>query len=1372
MRFRAPRGVLTEERRAVLRAHRDQIVEHLRRGEDVTLTSPRGTPRALPAVGSPGGVPAGPGGRVRLRGVACHAYVELAYPELDPARAEEAWNALVARHDMLRAVVHSDGSQVVLPQVPRYRVEVAADPAEVRRELAQRVPRPDRWPLFDLRITRSPEHALLHLSLDLLIVDYASVQILLAEFDSLYADPAAPLPPLEITFRDYVLARRRMTDTARYDRDRAYWLRRMEELPPAPELPLAGAPAGGETGKAALPPPGGGAVPGAVGVAARARRPARRHPVGGAAHRVRRGDRPVEPVPALHPQPARVPAAAPAPRRARSRGRLHLRRTARRGPVRGSAVRRPRRADQRAAPGRPGAPPVHRGGGAGRAVPARRGRARADAGGLHQHPRRGAGRPGRGRVAYAVSQTPQVWIDCQAMPRGETLAVSWDVREGVLPGGLADDAFASFAGLVRRLAEDDDVWGLPGPVELPPAQAERRRRVNDTAGPLPDGLLHQGVVEQALRTPDAVAVQAPGLSLTYAELLARARAVAARLTAEGVRPAEPVAVLMDKGAEQIAGVLGTLLAGAAYLPVDTTQPAARRNTIIGDAGARVVLTQSWLADAAAPPAGCVPVAVDTLPPAPDGPVPASPAAPDDLAYVIYTSGSTGTPKGVMISHRAALNTVQDVNRRFQVTADDAVLGVASLGFDLSVYDVFGLLSAGGRLVLPDAHRRGDPSHWAELIRQTGVTVWNSVPGQMQMLHDYLRSAPEPDLPTLRLALLSGDWIPVTLPGQIRELVPGLRVISLGGATEGAIWSIFHPVAEGDASRPSIPYGTPLTNQSFHVLDAAMRDRPDWTPGELYIGGAGVARGYFADEARTAERFVTHPVTGERLYRTGDLGRYLPDGTIEFLGREDSQVKIRGYRIELAEVEAALVQHPSVAAGAVVVDAAHPAGKRLAAFVEPERRERAERAGDVPGPLIAEAAEAAASAAAPPIDPAALGDLLRALDEAALLVMEGALSRAGLFTDGAGHGAAGHNGTGYGAAGHSLDEVCDALRATARNRHIVRRWLRALTAEGRLGEDAGRYTGRLAADPGALERAWRRVEETERRVNWSPDLVEAMRACGERIDELLSGELDIRALLYPGAPSDAMTAAYRDNLAVHRLNKAVAAAVRAVAERHVGEERLRVLEVGGGVAGTTTELVPVLAEFPVEYTFTDPSQFFLNEAKERFADFPWVRYGRFDLNADPRAQGYLPNSFDVIVCANVLHNATDAAAALARLRELATPGGRLIFMENTDDENRPLLVSMEFMEVMSGPYQDVRAEGGQSFLTDEQWTRLLAEAGAELEACLPGPADPLRATGQRLFVARFKPDRARLTAGELTRHMATRLPEYMVPAHWQVVDALP
>jgi amino acid adenylation domain-containing protein len=430
-------------------------------------------------------------------------------------------------------------------------------------------------------------------------------------------------------------------------------------------------------------------------------------------------------------------------------------------------------------------------------------------------------------------------------------------------------------------------------------------------------------------------VIAPGLELTYGELAARANALGRRIRDLGAKPNELVAVVMEKGWEQVVGVLAVLAAGAAYLPIDPDLPRARRFLLFANAGVRVALTQPHLAEKLEWPEEMarLVVAREDSPSAEEArPFPAVQGA-ADLAYVIYTSGSTGNPKGVMIDHRGALNTVVDVNERYGVTAEDRVLALSSLSFDLSVYDVFGLLAVGGAVVLPEAGKSRDPQHWAELVDRHGVTLWDTVPALMEMLVDY-GEVTGYRAPSLRLVMMSGDWIPLRLPERIRQLSPGVTVYSMGGATEASIWSIFFPIGEIDPSWRSVPYGRAMRNQTFHVLDKDLLHRPVGVPGNLYIGGIGLALGYWGDAEKTASSFLTDPWTGERLYRTGDLGRYFPDGNIEFLGREDFQVKVGGFRIELGEIEAALSRHPGIREALALAVAGERGGRRLIAYVVP------------------------------------------------------------------------------------------------------------------------------------------------------------------------------------------------------------------------------------------------------------------------------------------------------------------------------------------------------------------------------------------------------------------------------------------------------
>ncbi|MEQ4715487.1 amino acid adenylation domain-containing protein [Nonomuraea sp. B19D2] len=1322
IRFRAPRGVLTEERRAALREHKAEIVELLS-GSAVTIAhDPEAGAEPFPLTDVQTAYLLGRQDSFGYGGVACHGYLEIAYPGLDRTRLEEAWNRLIARHDMLRAVISPDGYQQVLPEVPRYQVLEGADAESVREELGHRVYETTAWPLFELRVTGD----VLHISMDSLIADWASAGVLLDELDTLLADPAAELPPLELTFRDYLLAERRLRETPRYHRDREYWHARIDDLPAAPDLPMRAG-----TGDRPRFRRHHARLSAAQWESLRER--ARRHEVtpsaavlsAYAAVLQRWARRPrfslnltlLNRLP-LHPQVDRLVGdftsvsllavedggGVPFAERARSLG----------GRLFDDLDHR-----------------LYSGVEVVREIARRRGREAAlmpvvFTSGIGLGPR---------RTGVGITQTPQVFIDCQVTDGTGGLEVNWDVRQGIFPGGLVDDMFAAMESLLGRLADGDEAWQSSDLVPLPAWQVDERDRANATAAPLPDALLHAEVFAQAARTPDAAAITGPAGTLTYAALVRRAVAVAEALREAGCATGERVAIVMDKGPEQVQAVLGVLLAGGVYLPVDTTQPPLRKEKLLN--GVRLVLTQSWLDH----PAGRTVIDVDALVPGDTLPE-VTPGDPDAPAYVIYTSGSTGDPKGVVITHRAALNTIEDVNRRFAITAGDRVLGLAQLGFDLSVYDIFGPLSIGATLVLPDAARPGDPSHWAHLVAQHEVTVWNSVPAQLQMLANYLETEPVP-IRSLRLALLSGDWIPITLPAQIAALTEGLSLVSLGGATEAAIWSIYHPIDRVDPEWVSIPYGRPLANQGFRVLDGSMRDCPVWVTGELYITGAGLATGYLGDEELTAARFFPHPADGQRLYRTGDLGRYLPGGEIEFLGREDGQVKIRGHRIELGEIEAALLAHPAVGAAAAVVDSE----RALLGFAEPARRAALSRQEDRHDRAAA-AVRRFADAQVPEVTAGQVAEHVRALHEAAHLAMLNALVERGAF------------GTRQDA--HTADEVLRIAHVHEKHHWLVRRWLALLADAGWLASDGGRYTRTGEVDAATVRQAWQRVETQDAAGLCTPGFVRYHLAHVERLHALLADEQNPFELLFPEGRTDVAHAVYRDNAIARYLNHAAAAQLNRIAAGHEGP--LRVLEAGAGTGATSAAAIPMLTGFDVDYYFTDLTPFFLPEAREEFREHPWVRFGLFDLDQDFRAQGLAPNSFDVVLCAGVLNSTIDPAAAVAAAVELLAPGGWLVCTEPTADHPHILLTQGFMMRE--------RPDGGSPLLTRQRWLELIQAAGGQVELCLPEAGHPQSAQGMHVFAARVKTDRQPVTTADLAAFLAERLPPHMVPAHLQVVDELP
>ncbi len=673
--------------------------------------------------------------------MACQTYRELEFEGLDVARFARALQRLIARHDMLRAVVRPNGEQQVLPETPSFPLvvtdfrghdpqQVTAQLQQLRHHLSHYVLPADRWPLFAIRISRLEEQRYrLHISLDFLIGDGASLGIFFQELQDFYQDPERRLEPLTLTFRDYVLAEHVHQDSAGFQRARDYWLERLDTLPPAPELPLVPNHANrsqprfvrrqacleaelwqalkAQSTRRHLTPSGILLAIYAEILATWSKTPRftinltlfNRQPVHPQINEII-GDFTTTVLLAV--DHAATESFAERAQRLQTRLWSDLKHRAFSGVrVLRELVRRQQ-------------------GTSGVVMPVVFTSRLVEQGGSREAtPHAPASEPQSGRFGdnrYGVSQTPQVWLNHHvAEVRGE-LNIAWDAVDELFPAGLLDDMFAAFQTLLRQLATDPDTWQSQTFSLVPSAQLATREAMNATAVPVASDYLHTLFQAQADRQPQHTAVVTATQTLSYGEVERRATHLGHRLRQLGARPNTLIGVVMEKGWEQVVAVLGILQSGAAYLPIDPELPMARQAYLIEHGEVELVLTQSWVEARQSWPAGVVRICVDREDMAGADVAPLQPVQRlTDLAYVIYTSGSTGQPKGVMIDHRGAVNTILDLNQRFAMGPADRVFAISSLSFDLSVYDLFGTLAAGGTIVMPPPSATPDPAHWLSLL---------------------------------------------------------------------------------------------------------------------------------------------------------------------------------------------------------------------------------------------------------------------------------------------------------------------------------------------------------------------------------------------------------------------------------------------------------------------------------------------------------------------------------------------------------------------------------------------------------------------------------------------------------------------------------
>jgi amino acid adenylation domain-containing protein len=1311
-----------------------------------------------------------------LGNVSAHIYLEIETNGLDLNKFTQAWQQLIDRHDMLRAIFLPNGQQQILEHVPPYQITtldlrgqslaiVESQLQEVRQQLSHQMLPYDQWPLFEIRASLlDNERTRLHFSFDLLICDAQSFQVLFGELAQFYQNPEASLPPLELSFRDYVLALNTFKESEIYQKSINYWQKHLTTLPPAPELPLT-------THLASIKHPRFVHRSGRLEPDIWQQLKTRAHQAGltpsgvllaaytevlsfwSKCPRFTINLTLFNRLP-LHPQVNDIigdftsvnllavdnSVQEPFVLKA-NRIQQQLWEDLDNRYVGGITVLRELTRLQ------------------GRASTATMPVVFTSTVDLNTEDDTLTTK--LGEMTHVVTQTPQVWLDHQVQQQAGALLFYWDAIEELFPANLLDDMFHAYCSLLKRLATEEKVWQESALDLLPPTQRAQQAAFNTTDAPIPAGLLHSQFEAQVKVQPDRPAVITPERTLTYAQLSRHSNQVAHRLRALGVHPNQLVAIVMEKGWEQVVAALGILTSGAAYLPIDPTLPQQRLWSLLERGEAKLVLSQWKFHQTLQLPENIQCIYVDTEELATENEQSLKPIqTPEDLAYVIYTSGSTGLPKGVMIDHRGALNTIADINKRFCINSTDQVFALSSLNFDLSVYDIFGTLTAGATIVIPEAAGMKDPAHWLDMIVRHQVTIWNSVPALMQMLVDYASNHSNALSYCLRLVLLSGDWLPLTLPEQIKTLVPGVQVISLGGATEASIWSILYPVETVNPAWKSIPYGRPMTNQRFYVFNEVLKPCPVWVPGQLYIGGIGLAKGYWRDSPKTAASFITHPETGERLYRTGDLGRYLSDGNIEFLGREDFQVKVQGYRIELGEIEETLKKHRSVKA-AVVTAVGEQQSKRLVGYVVPQENPGFQTKLTQLEPSFNQQLLQVLAEIEQPSEQFSklenLANIAQNIDRLSTAYICSALKELGAFN--------------HPQESHAPNSLVHNFKILKRYQNLLGQWLRILEEDALVQyQEDGTFINLKPLPVNSLEELWQEIVNKISRNESMLNLLQYIKSSGENLTAMLKGEVDPLELLFPNGSWEVAENLYQFNPVSAYINSIAQKALKTVMQFWSADKPLRILELGAGTGGTTAFVLPILSPDQTQYTYTDVSTFFINLAKKKFKNYPFIQYKLLDINKPFENQGYESHSFDVVLAANVLHDAHELGETLEYIKSLLAPQGLLLLIEATR-YLRVNAISIGFLEGLSH-FKDERLLENNPFLSIEKWQTILQSTGFSNSVALPQAGFAAEVFGQTVILAQASSFVKPLNKDSLLSFLKENLPEYMIPSTILTLEAIP
>jgi amino acid adenylation domain-containing protein len=1354
--------------------------------------------------------------------VSCHQYVELELDNLDYKKLEAAWNKLILRHEMMRCIILPSGQNQILEKVDHYPIvyrnlyTLNSDEREntlqdIRERMSFQVFDPQQWPLFELSVSQVSERvSRVHLDMDLLVFDIQSFRIIYGELAVLLDSKNVEaryqqLPVLTLSFRDYLLAEKKQEDTISWQQAKNFWINRLETIPNAPELP---------TRKQ-------------VDQQQRAEYRTLDHRLSPTAWKqLRKYANQYGLTPSSVLLTAYTQALALYSKSAEftlnityfNRKNVHEQMMDICGdftslmllPVE-SRAQAVFAHEAKRIQGDMWSALNHRDFN-GIRVMRELGRHRQTGAdsiempvvftsmiGMDFDDPSQADWPLMSKQVFEINQTPQVWIDYQASEYGGALMTRWFVAKNLFESSIIEGIFSVYTQFLEQLANDETQWQQATPdLRLAEDQAlyqqlNNQNRNNKSTQNTQASVLMPELVQQYIHTtPKNTAIIFQEQSLDYGELGRQINRIAHYLLAADLPASTPVAVLMPKQALSIIAALGIQSAGGCYVPINSEYDNTRLEHILTDLQPFAVLSvtatiENILSgiDISALNTQIIDLQTvdlstyDTTPPPPR-------QTEDALAYIIYTSGSTGRPKGVMLDHEKPINTLKALSDTLGITSQDRTLALCACHHDMSIFDSYGILSNGGSVIFPDPAHLYDAEHWLDLIAAHNPTIINAVPSFITLLMD-AQATDHRALPAPRHIMMGGDWIPINLVQRINALWPDCQLHSIGGPTETAIVSTHYPIQRIDPSWTAIPYGKPLANQCCYLLTPDGRDCPAGIVGEICMGDMAISMGYWNDLEMTEKRYRLHTATGKRLFHTGDLGCLRPDGHLDIVGRIDNQINHNGLRIEPGEIESTISQYSDIKE-AVVIQAGQP-HKQLHGFIT-----KATNYVEALHPININNInninnnQKVNNTSANWLRVNTLADQLSRVPPKGFNVDQysarfNAMERLSTWAMLATIQSAGFLQTPQQQA--STTNIAKALNVSKTYQKILLGWIKVLVGDGYLQINA---SGEQALENVSLEIedqlliATDMVLETQQldslREQITVDIEKngtsaeqrlwaLYTQCLDKINQLLTAEFNPLSLMFEDGKTDFAESHYRENIVSQHFNALAGKTASALLQE---KHKIRILEFGAGIGSVTHDILNNLSSSDFSYDFTDISSYFLDNAKEMFSAWPQMRYSHFNINQDPGLQQLVLGSYDLIIGANVLHDAINVHTSIGYLRQLLKPCGHLMLVEGTMNP-RFQMVSLGFVEGLTH-YEDERLKTSLPMISAPLWKQYLQQDGFIDAASFPPKNHPVEKMNYHLIIAENNRQSSHLNTESLQQWLREKLPDSMIPTRWHHLNHMP
>ena len=921
-----------------------------------------------------------------------------------------------------------------------------------------------------------------------------------------------------------------------------------------------------------------------------------------------------------------------------------------------------------------------------------------------------------GKITYMVSQTPGVWLDFQSYMKNGDLVLCWDSVDELFHEKMLDDMLNSLEEQLLRLTEKENWEGKFDVISENQKQVREKELQSILPLNFPDERLYDGFIKNVKENPEKIAIidSETKEEISYMDLYEKSLKIAGYLKENGIKKGEYVGITLPRSSKQIYAIFGILFAGAAYVAIGINQPSERRSKIYEQIGIKFVISDNKTIENCKLDTGEVSLidldkAIDKSLGL-DNPIEVSPF---DSAYIIMTSGTTGVPKGVEIMHTSAINTINDLNEKYSINSNDTLLMVSAIDFDLSVYDIFGILGVGGTLITTNEDNYRNPDEWIRIIEKYKVSVWDSVPILFDMLVT-MAEGEKKNLP-LRIVMLSGDWVAKDLPGRFYKISEKENsiVVAMGGATEASIWSNYLNVPrEIPKDWISIPYGRPLKNQVYRVLDELGRICPNYVKGELLIGGVGVAKCYHGDEDLTNRKYFEED--GLRWYRTGDNGRFWNDGTIEFLGRKDTQVKIKGHRIELGEIEDAISKFDGVKK--VVVDFIEKVNsKNLVAFVKIDK--------DSDNFNTNKCLEKIDTSFIEEVEEICYEDIGAQNKKINNLVAKTIINVFKSFELDLVNNS------------YSIVDIYNKIKDSKRNRFIIENWINKLLSLKYLEFKNEKYS-------------FREDEIFINEDNCNNEIGNYLMNLELELIKILSGEKDPIEAFYSDPNKSYMSKFTEELLGYKESINSIINSIKAYARLN-NKKNIKILEYGTRNSELTTTIFKELKEFVSDYIYVDSSIYFRNNLSDLENDSKF----KYVCINDNLGTSLDEDNFDIVIALNSIHRSNDKKTLIEEMLKVLKVKGLIIGNELKNNNLLPIITADIINEQ---PFNEVRPADFDN--NDCEVLYINSEKRTECSNFIT------------FTIANLKENKP--TFEKLRSYLSHEIPSYMIPTYFYHVDEIP